>query len=254
MLHDLKTRRPDRMPGSARRHRPSAPAKGHPPIMKAIIPAAGLGTRFLPSTKCTPKEMLPVLDKPVIQYVVEEALEPDEVDRRHRRDRAPTSPSSSATSSPTLALGAAPARPRQGAPTPTPWPAAGSHARGLPLPVQAQRPGPRHPLGRRRGGRRERSWCSSATTWCPPATSATKMLAVSRRPRRRLRHRRGRPAPPTRSRATASWPASAPASLPGCEGAARRRAGRGVARLRPRGEALDPVRPPRTSTSWAATS
>ncbi|QWT17319.1 UTP--glucose-1-phosphate uridylyltransferase [Collinsella sp. zg1085] len=48
--------------------------------MKAIIPAAGLGTRFLPSTKCTPKEMLPVLDKPVIQYVVEEALEPDGVD------------------------------------------------------------------------------------------------------------------------------------------------------------------------------
>ena len=39
--------------------------------MKAIIPAAGLGTRFLPGTKCTPKEMLPVLDKPVIQSVVE---------------------------------------------------------------------------------------------------------------------------------------------------------------------------------------
>ena len=48
--------------------------------MKAIIPAAGLGTRFLPATKCTPKEMLPVLDKPVIQYVVEEALDPEEVD------------------------------------------------------------------------------------------------------------------------------------------------------------------------------
>lgn len=48
--------------------------------MKAIIPAAGLGTRLLPATKCTPKEMLPVLDKPVIQYVVEEALEPEEVD------------------------------------------------------------------------------------------------------------------------------------------------------------------------------
>ena len=48
--------------------------------MKAIIPAAGLGTRFLPGTKCTPKEMLPVLDKPVIQYVVEEALDPEEVD------------------------------------------------------------------------------------------------------------------------------------------------------------------------------
>ena len=36
--------------------------------MKSIIPAAGLGTRFLPGTKVTPKEMLPVLDKPVIQY------------------------------------------------------------------------------------------------------------------------------------------------------------------------------------------
>ena len=48
--------------------------------MKAIIPAAGLGTRFLPATKGTPKELLPVLSKPVIQYVVEEALEPEEVD------------------------------------------------------------------------------------------------------------------------------------------------------------------------------
>lgn len=43
--------------------------------MKAIIPAAGLGTRFLPATKSVPKEMLPILDKPVIQYVVEEALD-----------------------------------------------------------------------------------------------------------------------------------------------------------------------------------
>lgn len=42
--------------------------------MKAIIPAAGLGTRFLPVTKSQPKEMLPVVDKPVIQYVVEEAV------------------------------------------------------------------------------------------------------------------------------------------------------------------------------------
>ncbi len=41
--------------------------------MKAIIPAAGFGTRFLPATKSQPKEMLPVVDKPVIQYVVEEA-------------------------------------------------------------------------------------------------------------------------------------------------------------------------------------
>lgn len=43
-------------------------------IHKAVIPAAGLGTRFLPATKSTPKEMLPVVDKPAIQYVVEEAV------------------------------------------------------------------------------------------------------------------------------------------------------------------------------------
>ena len=42
-------------------------------LHKAVIPAAGLGTRFLPATKSTPKEMLPVVDKPAIQYVVEEA-------------------------------------------------------------------------------------------------------------------------------------------------------------------------------------
>jgi len=44
-------------------------------IKKAVFPAAGLGTRFLPATKASPKEMLPVVDKPVIQYVVEEAVE-----------------------------------------------------------------------------------------------------------------------------------------------------------------------------------
>lgn len=43
--------------------------------MKAVIPAAGLGTRFLPATKAQPKEMLPVYDKPTIQYVIEEAVE-----------------------------------------------------------------------------------------------------------------------------------------------------------------------------------
>ena len=43
-------------------------------VRKAIIPAAGLGTRFLPATKATPKEMLPVVDRPAIQYVVEEAV------------------------------------------------------------------------------------------------------------------------------------------------------------------------------------
>lgn len=44
-------------------------------IRKVIIPAAGFGTRFLPQTKAMPKEMLPIVDKPVIQYVVEEAVE-----------------------------------------------------------------------------------------------------------------------------------------------------------------------------------
>jgi UTP--glucose-1-phosphate uridylyltransferase len=44
------------------------------PVRKAIIPVAGLGTRFLPATKAQPKEMLPIVDKPVIQYVVEEAV------------------------------------------------------------------------------------------------------------------------------------------------------------------------------------
>ena len=43
-------------------------------VRKAVIPAAGLGTRFLPATKATPKEMIPVVDKPAIQYVVEEAV------------------------------------------------------------------------------------------------------------------------------------------------------------------------------------
>ncbi|MCY9528605.1 UTP--glucose-1-phosphate uridylyltransferase [Paenibacillus sp. cl6col] len=44
-------------------------------IRKAIIPAAGLGTRFLPATKAMPKEMLPIVDKPTIQYIVEEAVD-----------------------------------------------------------------------------------------------------------------------------------------------------------------------------------
>jgi len=44
------------------------------PITKAVFPAAGLGTRFLPATKASPKEMLPLVDKPLIQYVVEEAV------------------------------------------------------------------------------------------------------------------------------------------------------------------------------------
>jgi UTP--glucose-1-phosphate uridylyltransferase len=47
----------------------------HAPVTKAVVPAAGLGTRFLPATKATPKEMLPIVDKPAIQYVVEEAVQ-----------------------------------------------------------------------------------------------------------------------------------------------------------------------------------
>ena len=44
-------------------------------IKKAVFPVAGLGTRFLPATKANPKEMLPVVDKPLIQYAVEEAMQ-----------------------------------------------------------------------------------------------------------------------------------------------------------------------------------
>src|SRR6185436_11803258 len=43
-------------------------------VRKAIIPAAGFGTRFLPATKAQPKEMLPIVDKPIIQYIVEDAV------------------------------------------------------------------------------------------------------------------------------------------------------------------------------------
>ncbi|MFE3634396.1 UTP--glucose-1-phosphate uridylyltransferase GalU [Streptomyces sp. NPDC059168] len=52
---------------------PPATSASPRPVRKAVVPAAGLGTRFLPATKATPKEMLPVVDKPAIQYVVEEA-------------------------------------------------------------------------------------------------------------------------------------------------------------------------------------
>jgi len=44
-------------------------------VRKVVIPAAGFGTRFLPATKAQPKEMLPIVDKPIIQYVVEQAVE-----------------------------------------------------------------------------------------------------------------------------------------------------------------------------------
>jgi UTP--glucose-1-phosphate uridylyltransferase len=60
-------------PRSAERATPPPQLLGRA-VTKAVIPAAGLGTRFLPATKATPKEMLPVVDKPAIQYVVEEAV------------------------------------------------------------------------------------------------------------------------------------------------------------------------------------
>jgi UTP--glucose-1-phosphate uridylyltransferase len=52
----------------------SSPNESQKEITKVVIPAAGWGTRFLPATKAMPKEMLPIIDKPVIQYVVEEAV------------------------------------------------------------------------------------------------------------------------------------------------------------------------------------
>ena len=67
-------------------------------VRKAVIPAAGLGTRFLPATKSSPKEMLPVVDKPAIQYVVEEAVQgrahrhPDHHRSQQARDRGPLRP------------------------------------------------------------------------------------------------------------------------------------------------------------------
>ncbi|MFE9205321.1 UTP--glucose-1-phosphate uridylyltransferase [Micromonospora sp. NPDC007230] len=54
---------------------PSAAATGRPRAVKAVIPAAGLATRFLPATKAVPKELLPVVDRPVLQYIVEEATQ-----------------------------------------------------------------------------------------------------------------------------------------------------------------------------------
>src|SRR5437016_2483092 len=57
----------------ARARRPSHGRIASMTVTKAVIPAAGLGTRMLPAAKAVPKELLPVLDKPTIQYVVEEA-------------------------------------------------------------------------------------------------------------------------------------------------------------------------------------
>ena len=62
-------------PSTPVRFRPQPPRNKMTKINKAIIPVAGLGTRMLPATKAIPKELLPIIDKPLIQYVVEEAIE-----------------------------------------------------------------------------------------------------------------------------------------------------------------------------------
>jgi UTP--glucose-1-phosphate uridylyltransferase len=66
------------MAGPLKRERwlglPKNDKENHSKIRKAVFPAAGLGTRFLPATKAQPKEMLPLVDKPIIQYVIEEAV------------------------------------------------------------------------------------------------------------------------------------------------------------------------------------
>ncbi|MBW3550582.1 MAG: UTP--glucose-1-phosphate uridylyltransferase GalU, partial [Proteobacteria bacterium] len=54
---------------------PSQPSSQYPRIRKAVFPVAGLGTRFLPATKTVPKEMLPIIDRPLIQYAVDEAIQ-----------------------------------------------------------------------------------------------------------------------------------------------------------------------------------
>src|ERR1700692_4125336 len=57
------------------RRQPTTLEGMHEKVRKAVFPAAGLGTRFLPATKAQPKEMLPLVDKPIIQYGVEEAIQ-----------------------------------------------------------------------------------------------------------------------------------------------------------------------------------
>src|SRR4029079_19545131 len=68
--------RPVYSPWGARLSRPSRDdhPRGPMRVRKAVFPAAGWGTRFLPATKAQPKEMLPLVDKPIIQYAVEEAV------------------------------------------------------------------------------------------------------------------------------------------------------------------------------------
>ena len=122
-----RTRRAARRRRRARRELTgSVDAVSNSSVKKAVIPAAGLGTRFLPATKSQPKEMLPVVDKPSIQYVVEEAVAggPHRHPHHHRagqaRHRGPLRPQLRARALPRAVGEARPARRGAGRSTSSP--------------------------------------------------------------------------------------------------------------------------------------
>ena len=137
-------------------------------VTKAVIPAAGLGTRFLPATKATPKEMLPVVDKPAIQYVVEEAVAAGLTDvlDDHRPQQAALEDHFDRNYELEAALeakgDAAPARPGPGVQRP------GDHA--LRPPGRPPGPRPRRARAPSRTSATSRSPSCSATTSSTPAT------------------------------------------------------------------------------------
>ena len=184
------------------------------PVRKAVIPAAGLGTRFLPATKSQPKEMLPVVDKPSIQYVVEEAVRrrAHRHPRHHRPgqagDRGPLRPQLRARVLPGAGRGttellkevqaiselgrhplhppARPARPRP---------------RGVGGPRARRQRAVRGPARRRHHGRRRRGCsarCSTSTSATAARCSRVQEVAPGRDLVLRLRRR------PKRSRRTSS--------------------------------------------------
>ena len=201
--------------------------------MKAIIPAAGLGTRFLPATKCTPKEMLPVLDKPVIQYVVEEALEPSEVDGAVIVT-SPGKPELLSYFQPDKSLEGL-LRERGKTAYADAVAAAGEMPVDFRYQYEPKRPGPRHPLGGRRRGRRELPGPAGRLRR-PLARHLHPHARGLPRPRRRLRHRGG-PLRPLRGVPLRRHRRRALRHPDRARGRGRLRAGRRVARLGPGGEA-----------------
>ena len=209
-------------------------------VRKAVIPAAGLGTRFLPATKAQPKEMLPVVDKPAIQYVVEEA-----VARRHRRHPDHHRPRQAQPRGPLRpALRARGTRSRRRAST-----TSSSEVRGLAdlADIHYVRQG--EPLGlghavsvarKHVGDEPVRRACSATTSWTTRSTVLEDMIAAYERARR-ARSWRSRRSRPRRSRPTAApTPEPTDERRPGAAARHRREAGaRG--RARP------------TWRSWAAT-